>query len=62
MLKQIGSSTDKIISEAFPNYFFKALYEQLAGPFVEQHTHTLLSGKRQRKFEFKQSVRGAVHC
>ena len=52
MLKQIGSSSDKIISEAFPNYFFKALYEQLAGPFVEQHTHTLLSGKRQRKFEF----------
>ena len=53
MLKQTSSSTDKIISKAFPNYFFyKALYEQLAVLFVEQHTHTLLSEKRHRKFEF----------
>ena len=53
MLKQTSSSTDKIISKAFPNYFFyKALYEQLAVPFVEQHTHTLLSEKSHRKFEF----------
>ena len=29
MLKQIGSSTDKIISEAFPNYFFQiTIYRQ----------------------------------
>ena len=27
MFKQVGSSTDKIISKAFPNYLFKALYE-----------------------------------
>ena len=53
MLKQTGSSTDKIISMAFLNYiFYKALYDQLAVPFVEQHTHTLLSEKRHRKFEF----------
>ena len=52
MLEQIGSSSDKIMSKVFPNYFFKALYEQLVAPPVEQHTHTLLSGDRQQKFEF----------
>ena len=35
MLKQTSSSTDKIISKAFPNYFFyKALYEQLADSYA----------------------------
>ena len=40
MLKQIGSSTDKIISKSFP------------APFVERHTQDLLLGKRQRKLAF----------
>ena len=31
---------------------FEALYVQQAAPFIEQHTHTLPPGKRQRKFEF----------
>ena len=52
MLKQTASSADKIISKAFPQIIcFKTLYEQWAAPFVEQQTHTPLSGKRQRKFE-----------
>ena len=31
---------------------FNALYEQWGAPFVEQHTHAVLSGKSQRKVEF----------
>ena len=31
---------------------FKELYEQWEALFVRQDTHTLLSGKCQRKFEF----------